>query len=183
MVSRDLLLNSGRRAYEIGRLRAATRIAWLVAPVVALCALATGAGEACACVGTALVGLAVLLRWRSRREGASVRDGLVAGTLPLVAGLFVTLFPPTWANTSLSSGEALVCATVALLAGAWLGRRLVRGSATLVNWSHAAGVATLVAALGSAGLGLFASASTTLSLLLGSAVAIVPAALVKKTGA
>ena len=181
MVSRDRLLRSGRRAYEMGRLRAAARVAWLVVPVVAVCALATGAGETCACVGSALLGFAVLLRWRSRSAGAAVRAGLIAGALPLVAGTIVTLFSPTWAGASLSSRGAVLCAIVALPGGAWLGWHVVRGAATLASWSRAAGVAVLAAALGSAGLGLYASAGTAVGLLLGTAAAIVPFALVKTT--
>lgn len=183
MVSRDRLLHAGRRAYEMGRLRAAARVGWLVVPVVAVCALATGAAEACSCLGAALLGFTMLLRWQSRRAGAAVRDGLIAGALPLVVGMVVTLFPPTWAGVSLSSGGAVLCAIVALPGGAWLGGPVVRGVATLASWSRAAGVAVLAAALGSAGLGLPASAGTTLGLFLGSAAAIVPIALVKTTRA
>jgi hypothetical protein len=154
MVNRDELKRGGLRAYEVGRLRTAARAAWVLVPVVLVCALATGAGETCACIGVLLLGASIFLRWRDRRGADSVRDGLVAGLLPLVAGLIVARLAPDCADASLMSWCTAVCLGVGIPSGAWLGSRLARDTATSATWLAAGGVAVLAASLGCAGLGL-----------------------------
>ena len=154
MVNRDELRRGGLRAYEIGRLRAAVRAAWVLVPTALVCAFETGAGEACACVGSLLLGVSIFLRWRDRRGAHSVRDGLIAGLLPLIVGLLVNHFAPGCANAQLFSWCVAACLGAGLPSGAWLGVRLVRGAGTKATWFAAGGIALLTAMLGCAGLGI-----------------------------
>src|SRR5262245_32759975 len=97
MVSREQLKRGGLRAYEAGRLRIAARASWVLVPTMLFCAFATDAGETCVCLGTLLLGASVFLRWRNRRGSDAVRDGLIAGALPLVAGVVVARVAPSCA--------------------------------------------------------------------------------------
>lgn len=167
MVNRDELRRGGLRAYEVGRLRTAVRAAWVLVPMVLVCALETGAGETCACIGVLLLGASTFLRWRDRRGADSVRDGLVAGLLPLVAGLVVARLAPGCAEAPLLSWCTAVCLGIGLPSGAWLGSRLARGTATSATWLAAGGVAILAASLGCAGLGLSGLVGATAGLAVG----------------
>jgi hypothetical protein len=126
----------------------------VLVPTVLICALETGAGETCACIGVLLLGASVFLRWRDRRGADSVRDGLIAGLLPLVAGLVVARLAPGCAGAPLVSWCTAVCLGFGIPSGGWLGSRLARGAATSATWLAAGGVAILAASLGCAGLGL-----------------------------
>lgn len=66
MVNREQLRARGLWAYEMGRLRAASRIALLLVPTAAVCLLEARGREACACSSVLLVSLAIWLRWRDR---------------------------------------------------------------------------------------------------------------------
>ncbi len=168
-MDRELLRRGGLRAYELGRLRAATRAAWLLVPVVVACALATGATEPCACVGVALLGAAIFLRWRSWRGAQSVRDGLAAGALPMLAGLIVGWIAPMCSGTPLA--YAAVCLLAGAPAGAWLGLRLARGRSSLSAWLSATGIAVLASSLGCVGVGVAAVIGAAAGLVAGVAVA------------
>jgi hypothetical protein len=155
MVSREQLKRVGLRAYEAGRLRAAARAAWVLVPAVLFCAFATEAGETCVCIGVVLLGTSVLLRWRDRRGADAVRDGLLAGALPLVAGVVVARVAPSCADAPVASLCTAMCLGVGLPSGLWLGRRLARGSVSSAStWLAAGGIAMMAASLGCAGLGL-----------------------------
>ena len=169
MVSREHLRQSGLRAYELGRLRSAARASWFLVPVALLCALETGAAETCACVGTLLLAASVFFRWRSRRGTESVRDGLIAGSLPLAAGLVVARIAPNCAGAPLVSACTAVCLAIGLPAGIWLGTRAARGVATVPHVLAAAGIAALAGSLGCVGLGVAGIAGTALGLFIGSA--------------
>ncbi|WP_437276024.1 hypothetical protein WME90_32890 [Sorangium sp. So ce375] len=171
MVSREQLKRGGLRAYEAGRLRAAARAAWVLVPTVLVCALETGAGETCACIGVLLLGASVFLRWRDRRGADAVRYGLLAGALPLVAGLLVARIAPSCAGAPLVSVCTAVCLGVGLPSGVWLGRRLARGAAPASTWLAASGIAVLAASLGCAGLGLTGLLGAAVGLVLGVASA------------
>ena len=173
MVSREQLKQDGLRAYEFGRVRAAVRAAWFLVPAAVLCALETGAGEACACIGVLLLGAAVFLRWRSRQGGDSVRYGLVAGTVPLIAGLVVARIAPAFAGAPLVSASAAVCLGVGVPSGAWLGFQLARGASAPSTWLAAGAVAALAASLGCVGLGVAGIAGAVAGLVVGAAAAAV----------
>ena len=157
MVNREQLRAGGLRAYERGRLKMAGRVAYVLVPLVALCALLSGAQGRCSCLGTLLLGAAVLLRWRDRRGVESVATGLVAGSVPLVAGLVVArVVPGACADAPLLSACTLVSLLVGGGAGLWIGTRAAARRAGLARAVVAAAVAALAASLGCVSLGLWA---------------------------
>jgi hypothetical protein len=79
-----------RRAYEIGRLRWATRVAWVVLLLVAVSFAAVGGSPVSAATGALLLVTATALRWRGGAStAAAVRAGLAAGLIPFA--LLLTL--------------------------------------------------------------------------------------------
>ena len=171
MVNRDELKRDGLRAYELGRLRAALRLAWVLVPAVLVCAIESGAGETCACLGVLLLTASFYLRWRDRRGANSVRDALVAGGLPLGVGLLIARVAPSCAAAPLMSLCTAICLGVGVPAGMWLGARLARGKANGSTWLAASGIAVLAASLGCAGLGLGGLVGVSAGLALGAASA------------
>lgn len=167
MASREQLKRGGLRAYETGRLRAAARATWLLVPAALACALETGAGETCICIGALLLSASIFLRWRDRQGVIAVRDGLLAGLWPLVAGLVVARVAPSCNDAPIASVCALICLAIGLPSGAWLGERLARGTAKTSTWLAASGIAVLAASLGCAGLGAAGMAGAALGLVLG----------------
>ena len=171
MVNREELKRAGLRAYEVGRLRVALRAAWVLVPAVIVCALETGAGETCACLGVLLLSASFYLRWRDRRGADLVRSGLIAGGVPLVVGLVAARLAPNCAEAPLVSLCTAVCLVVGVPSGVWLGARLARGAATGSTWLAASGLAILAASLGCAGLGVAGLVGVSLGLILGAASA------------
>jgi hypothetical protein len=169
MVNREQLKKKALRAYEVGRLRSAARAAWVLVPATVVCAVGTGAGERCACLGVLLLTVAVFLRWRDRRGAENVRNGLLAGSLPMIAGLVVARLSPGCVGAPLLSACTGVCLGFGILAGVWLGRRTALGAAGLPSWLAAAGVSILAASLGCIGLGVAGVVGVAVSLLLGTA--------------
>lgn len=165
MATREMLLRHGLRAYERGRFLFALRIALVLVPLITLCALATGEAEHCACLGVLLLGLAVFMRFRSRAGAASVREGLVAGSVPLALGLLVSVIAPECAAAPLVSMCTLTCTLVGAAAGYVLVRRApeARVSDVLVS----VGIASLAASLGCVGLGVAGIAGATFGLAIG----------------
>lgn len=167
MVTREQLKRGGLRAYESGRVKMAARAAWVLVPAVLVCALETGAGETCACVGVLLLAASVLLRWRDRRGADSVRYGLVAGALPLFLGLVVARVVPNCADAPLLSACTAVCIAIGLPSGLWLGRILSRTAAPAFAWLAAGGIAVMAASLGCVGLGIAGLTGAITGVLLG----------------
>ena len=167
MVNRDHLRRVGLRSYELGRLRSASRAAWLLVPVGLLCAVWTGAHERCACAATLLLTLSVYLRWRDRQGNDSVRQGLQAGALPLANGLLVARLAPECATAPLVSWCTALSIGFGAPAGLWLGYRLVTGQQHLGAWCAGGGVAVLAASLGCMGLGVAGLLGVSAGLLLG----------------
>jgi hypothetical protein len=172
MVNREHLKRGALRAYELGRLKAAMRAAWLLAPAAALCAIETGARETCACIGTLLVGAAVFLRWRNRQGVNVVRHGLLAGALPLIAGLIALRVAPGCAAAPLVSACTALCFGVGVPSGTWLGLRLVRSAATVSTWLTAISMAILASSLGCIGLGVAGVSAAGSGLVLGVSLVI-----------
>lgn len=172
MVTREQLTARGMRAYELGRLRSASRAALYLIPVVALCAVVTNAVETCVCLGVVLLAASVWLRWRDRRGGDSANTGLVAGSIPLLAGLIAVYAIPDCADPE----YFILCAAVSLSAGAasgiWLGLRIGRQQSGLVSGAFAAGIAILAASLGCIGLGVAGVVGAGVGILLGGAGAV-----------
>lgn len=175
MVSREQLRIGGLRAYERGRLLSASRAAWLLVPLVAFCAWETRAGEVCVCLGALLLGASIYLRWRDRRGALSVTTGLVAGGVPLFAGLIAARLVPACADAPLLSVCTAACVALGIPSGFWIGVRTARSGAGLESALAAGGIAGLAAGLGCIGLGVAAVVGAAGGLLLGSASATLAA--------
>src|SRR5204863_2151868 len=122
----ERLKRRARHAYELGRLRTASRIALLLGPATLVCLLSERNRPACACSATVLLALAIGLRWRDRRGTNGVRTGLWAGLLPLATGLLLNAL-----GVDCRDGRwAPLCATAATLiggaAGIYIARRTIR---------------------------------------------------------
>jgi hypothetical protein len=78
-----------RRAYELGRLRAALRVALYVAPMTILSLVGCARPGLNAVMGIALLALAVGLLWRGQAYARAASAGLVAGAAPLLIPMFV----------------------------------------------------------------------------------------------
>ena len=81
-----------RRAYEIGRLRWATRVAWVVLLLIAVSFAAVGGSPVSAATGALLLVTATALRWRGGPSStAAVRAGLTGMAWMLMGELVATL--------------------------------------------------------------------------------------------
>jgi hypothetical protein len=167
MVNLEQLRVRGLRAYEVGRLRVAARVAFLLVPVAAVCLLETRGREACVCLAALLLGLAVWLRWRDRHGMESVTTGLLAGSIPLAAGLVL-------AGLDLRcglAGEETFCTAFAVLvggaAGALIAVRERRWRGRFWGWLTAGSIAALAASLGCVRLGVVGIASVLAGIALG----------------
>ena len=170
MVSREELRLQGLRAYELGRLRAAARIAFVLLPVVSLCLLESRGRPACACVAAALVGVCVWLRWRDRRGFEVVTSGLQAGSIPLLAGLVFDRLGIECGFDGASTYCTVVAALVGGAAGAIVGARTRDAKERLWGFMAAATVAALAAILGCIRLGLVGVIGVVAGIALGTVV-------------
>jgi hypothetical protein len=170
MENLEALSKRGLRAYQLGRLRMAAKVALLLAPVVAVCLLEPVGRETCACSALLLLAAAIGMRFRDRRGVESVTTGLVAGGVPLAA---------VWLLSRLDSGCAAAsavsyCTAFSVLigggAGAVVGLREARGRSG--HWLAAATIALLAASLGCARLGIASVVGVTLGIVLGRTTAI-----------
>lgn len=170
MVSREQLRLQGLRAYELGRLRAATRVGLVVIPAAAICLISGGEREACACIATLLLGVCIWLRWRDRRGFEVVTLGLQAGAVPLVVGLTLDRFG---IECSVEGGSVF-CLLFAVLAGgasgAYISSTEAQSSARLGSVLTAGGIAALAGALGCVRLGIVGTTSVLVGMALGLAV-------------
>ncbi len=154
MVNVELLRARGLRAYETGRVRMAARVALILIPAAAVCLLDARGRPACACLSVLLLGLAVWLRWRDRRGMEAVTTGLLAGSIPLAAGLVLSRFDVHCG----SAGAAFLCTAFAALlgigAGALIAVREARQRDRFWSWFTAGTIAALAASLGCLRLGV-----------------------------
>jgi len=172
MVNLDELRARGLHAYELGRLRTAARVAIVLIPIAAVCLLEARSREACACLSVLLLLTAIGLRWRDRRGMENVTTGLLAGSLPLAAGL-------TIGRLDLRCGLAgadMFCTTfavlVGVLAGSFIAFREARSIGTLRSGLSAAGITLLAASLGCLRLGTVGVAGVVLGIGLGMAAVV-----------
>ena len=167
MVNREQLRTQALWAYETGRLRAASRIALVLIPAAAVCLLESRGRGTCACTSVALLGLAIWLRWRNRRGFEAVSTGLLAGSVPLVAGLFLDRFD---LQCGLAGGSTFCTGFAVLLggtAGVFIGVRENKRRRQLWSAVTAAAVAALAASLGCVRLGVVGLASIVAGIALG----------------
>jgi hypothetical protein len=171
MVNLELLAARGRRAYEMGRLMTAARVALVLVPVAALAMIEHRARSGCACCAAVLLALAVWLRWRDRRGWESVETGLFAGAVPLVAGLVLgNLGVACDVRIDAASCTALSVA-VGAAGGAVIAWREAKGKAPHGSVLMAGAVAALAAGVGCLRLGAASVAAAVGGLAMGAVVA------------
>jgi hypothetical protein len=85
----DLLMARTRRAYELGRLRAALGVAIYVVPMITTSLAWCGRPITTIVVGAALLIAAIVFAWRGGAYGRAVLPGLWAGAAPLVLPILV----------------------------------------------------------------------------------------------
>jgi hypothetical protein len=167
MVNPEELTVRGLRAYEVGRAWKALRVALVLVPVAALCLLEGTGREACACLVIALVGFATWLRWRDREGLECVTTGLLAGALPLFAGLILARLDVRCGL----GGDETYCtafsAFVGTLSGLIIPIREVRWRRRFTSFMTAGAIAALAAALGCIRLGVVGVASMVVGIALG----------------
>jgi len=169
MVNLETLTARSLRRYELGRLRMALRVAFVLAPLAAICLLEPVGREGCAGCAGLLLAASIWLRFRSRAGVESVSTGLLAGGIPLVAALMLTRIDPGCANAGPLSACSAFSVLIGLTAGAVVAIR-ERSHAPLAGHGLlAVGVALLTASLGCLRLGIASTAGVALGLLIGRA--------------
>jgi hypothetical protein len=167
---RDVMLLRGEamRAYEVGRIRFAARVAFIVVPLTLISAWETDALLECGLAGASLLAVTMGMRWWHRRGVEAASAGLSTGVIPTLAALAVCRFAP-----SCPPGVALgLCLSAGLVSGAVVGRAAIRRStAPWQHWAAIAVVAALTATLGCIGLGLGSVVGAAASIALGAAAA------------
>jgi hypothetical protein len=176
MVDLDALARRARRAAEWGRLRAASRAAFVVAPLVALSTAVTGRAPAALAAGAALLATCVALRFWNAEGARAARSGLCLGALPMAAAL-ATAAAQGWCDPR---GAVTACGVGCLLAGlvaggasAWYVLRHVE-TGRLASWAKVGLVASLTAALGCVGLGAGAALAVIAAVAAGAALVWLP---------
>lgn len=171
MTNSERLMTRGLRAYELGRLRVASRVIFYIVPLALFCAVQTGQGEACACLGVALLGIAVFFRWRSRAGTRSVTAGLFGGSALMVAGLLLGRFAPTWTAEPSREIWLGVLFVASCLVGGWLLRPRESQAHRRPSFWLAAAVAGATAGLGVVALGNLAVLVVAVGFFAGGAIA------------
>ena len=170
MVNLEELRVRGLRAYETGRVRAASRIVWLVLPVAAVCLIESRGREACVCFTSLLIPLAIWLRWRNRQGTEAVTAGLLAGSFPLVAGLVAARLGLHCGAPDTSSLCTALSLLVGGVAGVFIALREIGFRARALSWFTAGCIAALAAGLGCVRLGVLGVAGVALGIALGATV-------------
>jgi hypothetical protein len=167
MVNLEALTTRGMRAYQLGRLRMASRVALVLVPIVGLCLVESYGREACACLGALLVAAAIVLRFRNRAGADSVTTGLVAGGIPLAASLVLSRFD----LGCTTAGVLSFCTAFSILIGGLAGSVVAYREAIQRGRSGhgitAMVIAALVASLGCARFGFASIGGVVLGIVLG----------------
>jgi len=168
MVNTDQLIARGLRAYELGRFLTALRVALVVVPLAGLALLESTGREACACLASLLLVLVVWLRWRDRRGTEAVTTGLVAGCLPLLAGLVLSSVDLRCGLAGADSYCTLFSLLLGVGAGSLVSIRHVRCDARVRGLLTAVAITGLAASVGCVRLGAVGLVSMMLGIALGS---------------
>jgi hypothetical protein len=172
MVNLERLEARGLRAYELARVRMATKVALILLPVTLVCLLESQGREACGCAGAVLLASTVWLRWRNRGGVDSVADGLLAGSVPLAFGLLLGRVAPECASADLFSACTAFSVLVGGAAGAIVAVREAARPSASRGWATAGAVATLAASMGCIRLGVTSVLGVALGMVIGRAVAL-----------
>lgn len=161
-----------RRAYELGRLRWAMRVAWIVLPLVAISFAAVGGSPVSAATGALLLVTATALRWRGHASTAAVRAGLAAGLIPFALLLTLKCGGALCMLGDCMTHCARFCAFGGLAAGVLLAIRARAHHTHVVEFLAAASTIAALTGL----LGCFVGGLTGMAwMLLGELVATLPA--------
>ncbi len=174
MVDRDnALMAHARRAYELGRLRAAVRRALLLLPILGTAVLCRGDAAGSVPSGVCLIAVVTFCLWRGREYRRGVRPGLLAGFAPLLL--------PILAQASghiCVAGRCLlfpaVCGAGGVIGGVALGLLAPRpAEGRGVPFVTASLIAGIAGSVGCVVFGLVGLAGMTLGLVLGTAPILV----------
>lgn len=153
-----------RRAYELGRLRMACRVLWLVVVVAAVAAF-TGQPRHALALGGLLAAMGVGLRWWGGAAGRAVVPGILGGAAVMLA---LTMMRGCGVACETTPAYGVVCAGAGLTAGMVLLRMLGGERAELAPSAvWAASIAGATAALGCASFGLGASLGIAAAVVIG----------------
>jgi hypothetical protein len=165
-----------QRAYELGRLKFATKVLVYVVPMVLLASWSNTTSMAWnVAIGGALGILTVGLLWRGEAHGRAVSTGLVSGAIPLLVPLVMQATGNCCIAGACSTLCLPLCTGAGLAAGIIVGMRAASERQAPGRFALSAiGVAALTGALGCTGMGLAAVAGMVAALALVSApVAVV----------
>jgi hypothetical protein len=172
MVNLEQLAAHGLRAYELGRLRTASRVALALVPAAVVCLLEPKGRESCACLAVLLVGLTVWLRWRDRSGFEAATTGLLAGSLPLVAGLVLSRFDLHCGDIERAPLCTALSALVGVAGGVVIAVREVRERGRFASVAAAATISVLAASLGCLRLGIASVLSVALGIAVGAGIGL-----------
>jgi hypothetical protein len=164
MVNIERLRRRGLYAYELGRIRAAARIALFLLPPAALCVFLSPNTAQCLCLASALLAAVVALRWRNRRGAESATIGLLAGSVPLSAGIVWSFDPAVCGGPECTA----ISVAAAISAGLWISLRVRRSSTPTAGYMTACGIAALAASVGCLSLGVIGVLAVVLGIAFGS---------------
>jgi hypothetical protein len=178
MANADLepLRRRARRAYEIGRLVRACIDAWPVLVIVALALTFTSRPGVVAAIGGSLALGVVALGWVGRGLQRAIVPGLLAGSLPLVAGLGACHIPHGCGGPTCMRWCMPFIATAAVAGGVYMAMRLRRlGGRRRIEVLATTIVATWTGAMGCLAFGYGGLLGVAAGILVGAAPVIVHA--------
>jgi len=129
-------LRNARRSYERGRLKVAARVSLYVLPVVAACALVSGAAGPVLLVCGSASAIATFCFWR----GGSLQQSVAAGFIGGGVGFAVPPLFQTWGFACAGDACATFCAAAALVGGiaaVCVARHLARAAPPTAPSPHA----------------------------------------------
>lgn len=145
------LRRDARLAYEVARLGASLRVAFVIAPLTALCIWETRAVSRSVAMGFGLLVVVTILRWRQQNGFRVVSTGMCTGALPFAAALVLCRFAPSFG----SDAAFALCGSAGVVSGGLMGRSMSHWMATpWRQWLGTVTVAGLTAALGCVALGV-----------------------------
>lgn len=164
-----------RGAYERGRWRLGIASAWPALVLAGLCISLGGKPMITVSIAVVLGVTIAIAVHRGRHHARAVVPGLLAGALPMLAGLLACRIPHVCAGPTCLQFCAPLCLGAGAVAGLWLvvGKRRAGNSDVPSLWV-ATVIALLTGALGCFFVGLGGLAGMALGLSLGSAVGWIP---------
>ena len=167
MVNLEQLTARGLRAYEFGRFCTASRVALALAPALFVCLLEPRGRESCACLAVLLVGLTIWLRWRDRSGLDAATTGLLAGSLPLLAGMALSRLDLRCGSLDSAPLCTALSALVGVAGGVVIAVREARQRGRFASVAAAATISVVAASLGCLRLGVASVLSVALGIAAG----------------